>query len=121
MEQRKAYTKEEYKKIVTKGRGFLMDYLREIGSGAFSSDLVKKNLFQVMSDEYRRLMKEDEAFFRKVEAFCSERRFRDEKVRFCREILTEMVSSGEIHRNYSRRTMEIDALPIYHVPKHHQN
>ena len=119
MEQKK-YTKEEYRKLVAKGRGFLMEYLSEIGEGAFTSQEKRKYLFRVIGDEYRRLMKEDEAFFRKVESFCAQRRFKNEKRDFCKEIVTKMVSSGEIHRNYSRRTMEIDALPYYTVPERHR-
>ena len=124
MSEGKKYTKEEYEKLYKKGRGILMDYLAEITEGKFTEEeympLQKKHFFRVIGDEYKRLMQEDEPFFRAVEEFCSERRFKSEKRSFCRQMVTRMVTSGEIHRNYSKKTMEIDALPEYPVPAHHR-
>lgn len=108
------YTREEYRKLVRKGRGFLMDYLKEIGEGAFRDNDSKDLLFSVISDEYKRLMREDEDFFRSVEEFCSQRRFRNEKNQFVRGIMGRMVSSGRIHREYARRD------PDYSIPERYR-
>ena len=97
------YTKEEYRKIVGKGRRFLMEYLEEVGEGVFQDPQIKKQLFVVIADEYKRLMREDEQFFRSVEQFCSQRRFFSEKRTFFKGVMNQMVSSGNIHREYSRR------------------
>ena len=62
----KEYTKEEYKKLVNKGRRWLLEYLARLDkkSGKLSSG-TKEELFRVIGSEYKRLMREDEAFFRR--------------------------------------------------------
>ena len=104
-------TKEDYKKIVDKGKRWLMEYLIEISEGGFSDPLSRKRLLKVIGDEYRRLMKEDEVFYRKVEHFCSNRHFKKEKADFCREIITQMVTSGNIHREFK------DRYPSYNITR----
>ena len=105
------YTKEEYKKLVGKGRRFLLEYLEEIGEGFFHDPVTKKRLFSVLADEYKRLMQEDEEFFRAIESFCSQRRHRSEKRTFFKTVMNRMVSSGSVHREYAKR------YPEYDVPK----
>ena len=105
------YTKEEYTKLVRKGRRFLMQYLDEMGEGVFHDPDTKARLFSVISDEYRRLMREDEAFFRSMEEFCSERRRHDEKNKYFKDVMNRMVSSGNVHREYGRRNPDYD-VPI---------
>ena len=107
----KEYTKEEYKKLVNKGRRWLLEYLARLDkkSGKLSSG-TKEELFRVIGSEYKRLMREDEAFFRRNEAFCSEKHFWNEKDEFFEKEMNNMVKSGNIHRKYAERN------PDYTVP-----
>ena len=86
----KEYTKEEYKKLVNKGRRWLLEYLARLDkkSGKLSSG-TKEELFRVIGSEYKRLMREDEAFEKEM---------------------NYMVKSGNIHRKYAERN------PDYTVP-----
>ena len=96
-------TPEEYKRIVYKSKRWLMEYLLEMGKGEFSDAETMKGLFCVIGDEFKRLMREDEDFFREVESFCSKRRYLPEKQAFCRALMTKMVTSGNVHRLYAEK------------------
>lgn len=101
------YTKDEYRKLVNKGRRFLMEYLECISEGfVFEDPKNKELLFQVMSDEYRRFMREDEEFFRAIEEFCSKRRFKREKEAFFRRIVTGMIKVGNVRGECEKRDPE---------------
>lgn len=100
-------TKEEYRKVVNKGRRWLMEYLVDVAEDSTMSPDVKRKLFMIMGKEYRYLMRKDEDFFWMVNGFCSKRRVKKEKAAFCRKIVEKMVRSGQIRREMAKQHPDI--------------
>lgn len=92
-------SKEEYRRLVKKGRRWFSEYLYMMADGALEEP-EKSQLIKVICDIYKRDMAEDEKFFRAVEVFLSERRMASEKNSFFRGMMNRYVKSGEVHEAY---------------------
>lgn len=92
----------ERKKITNKSCKWLSEYINSITPNNLSEHN-RANLFPIIRSEFRKLMADSNDFYEEVEAFCSERRTRNEKDMFCRHVVTIMVTSGSIQRTYARK------------------
>ena len=93
---------DERKKVVSKSRKWLMDYLNYIASEGSMTEKNKKQLFRVIGDTYRRYVLDDEDFFEKVRDFVDKRRSAEEKERFFRDVVTKLVSQG-VAEDYAKK------------------
>ena len=94
---------DERKKVVSKSRKWLMDYLNYIASEGSMTEKNKKQLFRVIGDAYRKNLLDDEAFFERARDFVDKRRSADEKARFFRDVVTHLVSQGVVAENYAKK------------------
>lgn len=95
---------EERTKVIKKGRRWLMEYLgRKYEEKPSMDNETRRKLFRIIGDEYMRLAEEDMGFCEKIDAFCSKRRFWNEKEVFFKGIMKDMVRSGSIHREYAAK------------------
>lgn len=93
--------KDEKKRLINKGRRWFMSYLSTV-----TGDMSEKNRNQIMSvicSLYIRDMKTNEEFFNEVEAFCSERRVREEKNLFFRKIMNRYVEDSRLENAYAKK------------------
>ena len=97
-------TSEERKKVISKGRGWLMCYLNEEADNCLTSvnKDTRRHLMRVIGDRYRALMDEDEKFFGDVSSFVSKRRSSEEKRRVMHEVACIVVSNG-VRAEFARR------------------
>ena len=93
---------DERRKIINKGRSWLVDYLNMMAEDSSLGDRSRKQLFKVMGDRYRKNMEDDPEFYERVRTFVSERRTAAEKSCFYRDIASVLVSQG-IAEEYAKR------------------
>lgn len=97
-------TTEEKKKVISKGRGWLLDYLNDEADVCLKNvdANTRKHLMKVIADRYRALMTEDDEFFGEVSTFVSQRRSAEEKKTAMYAVARTVVSSG-VRADYARR------------------
>ena len=105
--------KEEYRKTLSKGQRWLMDCLLEIGGKSELSEDpdTEKEFFQIIKEEYRRRMREDESFYRAVEELCSKRRLKKEKRAFFNKVLDLFMRTPSFNRECMDRIEGYTRLP----------
>lgn len=112
-------SKDDYKRVVLKGRKWLSEYLFLVAD-CFSDSEAKKKVLRVITDIYRKHMKEDEEFFWNVWEFVNERRTAREKNLFFEAITTRLVSSGEVRAEIARRHPDMYTLPEEREKEHEE-
>ena len=113
-------SQDEYKKLVTKSRRWIFEYLDDLAKQDAEDEACeyplsedrKKALFGVISDEFKRKMREEEVFFWHVAEFASKRHLKSEKDAFCHDLMKQMVRSGNIRRSCEKR------IEGYRKPNH---
>ena len=95
-------SEEERKKLTSKGRKWLREYLNGITDSGLS-EKCRQHLFRVICDMYREYMETDRCFEARVLSFASGRRSASEKKTFFFKVVRFLVSMGGIKELYSER------------------
>lgn len=98
---RGSMTDDEKRKVIEKGRRWLVAYLGEMAEDCLS-DTTRKHMCRVMGDKYRAFMETDEEFYENVAAFVSARRTSSEKEAFFRSVVTLLIKNG-VRSDYAKR------------------
>lgn len=92
---------DEKRKVIEKGRRWLVAYLGEMAEGCLCEQ-TRKHMLRVMGDKYRALMESDEEFYERVCAFVSARRTASEKKVFLRSVVSLLIKNG-VRSDYAKR------------------
>ena len=81
----------------------LKEYLYEEAEYGDISEATARKLFDIMLEEYIRLMQEDKDFYKEVEWICLKRKYKSIHCPYFYSVVKKMVKAGNIRRMYAER------------------
>ena len=99
----------ERDQIIEKGKRMLREYLNDMGRDKVALN-TRKKLFRIIEDEYRNRMTEEQ-YFENIKSFVTRRKPAAEKKAFCKVMVTELVTKGQIRKKYAEKFPNEYTLP----------